>query len=153
MKLLCDEMLKGLARWLRAAGHDTELAHDGEPDRELITRALTSNRLLITRDRKLMEHRNADQAVCLLECNSLDSCARVLTDKTNIDWLHKPFTRCLICNTALLTVESNPNTTIPDDVRDSPLLRCPECERIYWEGGHVKRMRKKLISWNKQATV
>ena len=42
MKLLCDEMLKGLARWLRAAGHDTELAEDGTSDRALINHARDS---------------------------------------------------------------------------------------------------------------
>ena len=38
MRLLCDEMLRGLGRWLRAAGHDVVIA-SGEPDRALLDRA------------------------------------------------------------------------------------------------------------------
>lgn len=147
MKLLCDEMLKGLARWLRAAGHDTELAHDGEHDRALIARARDSQRLLITRDRKLMEHRGADKSVCLLECNGLDSCARALTEQTAIDWLYKPFSRCLVCNSTLQALPPETKNTVPDDVKDRPLLYCPRCQQVYWQGGHVQRMRAKLQNW------
>ena len=149
MRLLCDEMLKGLARWLRAAGHDTELAADGEADRKLITRARNDERLLLSRDRKLLEHRDGDQVVCLLECNSVDSCARELTIKTGIDWLYKPFSRCLVCNTPLEDLPSGDYREIPDDVKNSPLLYCPSCQRIYWEGGHVQRMRQRLEEWAK----
>ena len=148
MKLLCDEMLKGLARWLRAAGHDTELAYDGEPDRELIARARDTQRLLLTRDRKLLEHRNAKEIVCLLACNALDDCASELHTRIGINWLYKPFTRCLQCNTPLDPYELNGKELVPEDVKDGPLFQCPVCERIFWEGGHVKRMRKKLYAWN-----
>lgn len=147
MKLLCDEMLKGLARWLRAAGYDTELANDGEPDRELISRARHSNRLLITRDRKLLEHRDAKKHVCLLECNGVDSCARELTERIGIDWVYKPFSRCLVCNTPLEPYDSEASPPVPDDVKNGPLFSCARCGRIYWEGGHVKRMREKLKRW------
>ena len=147
MQLLCDEMLKGLARWLRAAGYDTEIPADGESDRALLAHAKASGRLLITRDRKLLEHRGAQQSVCLLDCVDLDSCAQALSEKTAIDWLYKPLSRCLICNTPLVAFDVDATTPVPDDVKDGPLLRCPSCERIYWEGGHAKRMLKKLQRW------
>lgn len=147
MKFICDEMLKGLARWLRAAGYDTEIANDGELDRKLINRARESGRLLLTRDNKLMEFRNAADTVRLLQCNSIDDCARVLKSKTSVNWLYRPFTRCLLCNTSLVSINNDLNVSVPDDVRNSPLYQCTNCKRVYWSGGHVNRMRKKLESW------
>ena len=147
MKFICDEMLKGLARWLRAAGYDTEIAHDGETDRELIQRARASKRLLITRDNKMMEFRNAIDSVRLLHCTDVENCAKSLNEKIPVNWLKQPFSRCLLCNTPLIKVEDITKVSVPDDVSGTPLFQCPDCRRIYWSGGHVKRMRKKLENW------
>ncbi len=149
MKFLCDEMLKGLAKWLRAAGYDTEIAKDGETDRELIRQARISKRLLITRDNKLMEFRNASDTVRLLHCTGTDNCAKFLKEKTSINWLYQPFSRCLLCNTLLIRIEDVTEASVPNDVRDGPLFQCPDCKRIYWSGGHVQRMREKLEYWEK----
>jgi uncharacterized protein with PIN domain len=149
MKFLCDEMLKGLAKWLRAAGYDTETANDGETDRELIRQARASGRLLITRDNKLMEFRNASDTVRLLHCTGIEHCAKTLKEKTPVDWLHKPFSRCLLCNTPLTKIEDATKVSVPEDVIDNPLFQCPDCKRVYWSGGHVKRMRAKLGCWAK----
>ncbi len=140
-------MFKGLARWLRAAGYDAEIAKDGEPDRKLIERARSSGRLLLTRDSKLMEFRNASDTVLLLDCTGIDDCALKLKSATSISWLYRPFSRCLICNTILIKIDNNEGVTVPDDVRASQLYLCPDCQRIYWSGGHVNRMRKKLERW------
>lgn len=140
-------MLKGLARWLRAAGYDTEIANDGESDRKLIDRARVSERILLTRDNKLMEFRNAADTVCLLHCSNTDDCAKTLKETLSVNWLHRPFTRCLICNTSLINIKNDATVLVPDDVRGSPLFQCTDCSRVYWSGGHVKRMRKKLENW------
>lgn len=145
MDLLCDEMLKGLARWLRAAGHDAALAKDGETDRELLARAHDSGRLLLTRDRKLLEYRGASALVRLLECNDLDSCARELRQKLDLDWLYRPFTRCLLCNLPLSPVTDT--VRVPQDVSHAALLQCPGCRRVFWEGSHTRRMRDRLQQW------
>jgi uncharacterized protein with PIN domain len=153
MKLLCDEMLKGLARWLRVAGYDTEIAHDGENDRSLIERARQSGRLLLTRDRKLLEFRHAKQTVRLLHCSGIDECARSVKQQLAIDWLHKPFSRCLLCNNKLHSVGSQQQelrNRVPPDVRHGPLLTCPRCQRLYWPGSHVRRMQARLDTWAEQ---
>lgn len=150
MKLLCDEMLKGLARWLRAAGYDTELAEDGEADRSLLARARQSGRLLITRDRKLLEFRHASDSVRLIQCTGIDHCARTLSRQLAIDWLYRPFSRCLLCNTPLLSVRPEQTALrdrAPQDVRHGPLFCCPQCQRIYWSGSHVRRMQARLNTW------
>jgi uncharacterized protein with PIN domain len=143
VKLICDEMLKGLARWLRTAGYDVAMEPDGTPDRALIERAVAEGRLLLSRDRTLLEIRNAKKVVVVLDGNDLESCARELTQKLGIDWLLNPFSRCSLCNTPLLETERP--TDFPPDIEQAFI--CPSCDKYYWQGGHVKRMRHRLERW------
>jgi cobalamin biosynthesis Mg chelatase CobN len=39
VRLLCDEMLKGIGRWLRAAGYDTAIAASSTSDDDLLAQA------------------------------------------------------------------------------------------------------------------
>ena len=75
MKFLCDEMLRGLARWLRAAGYDTAVAEVGERDGALLARAVAEGRLLVTRDREMNERRGSDGTVVLLVANDTVGCS------------------------------------------------------------------------------
>jgi uncharacterized protein len=143
VKLICDEMLKGLARWLRTAGYDVVMEPDGTADRLLVERALAEGRLLLTRDRTLLEIRHASKVVLLLEANDMESCAREITQKLGINWLLNPFSRCSLCNTPLLDIERP--TDFPPDIEQAFI--CPACDKYYWQGGHVKRMRHRLELW------
>ncbi|OGT19522.1 MAG: hypothetical protein A2V90_02675 [Gammaproteobacteria bacterium RBG_16_57_12] len=152
MKLLCDEMLKRLGRWLRAAGYDTVLDEDGTTDRELIERAQREGRWLITRDAKLMEYRHARQTVVLLLANSVEDCALELRHKLAIDWLYRPFSRCLECNATLVVAAAQEDLArVPREAlaRGTEVFRCSGCQRLYWQGSHVRRMRAKLEKWAK----
>lgn len=144
MKLLCDAMLKGLARWLRAAGYDTELPLPEEVDRDLIDRARAEGRWLVTRDHKLLEFRHAEGEVIHLKSNNLEDCAVELSTRLPIDWQHRPFSRCLICNVPVKPAPESRREALYEDVRDQPLWQCPQCLRLYWEGSHVRRMRRRL---------
>lgn len=144
-------MLQRLGSWLRAAGYDTFIEQDGRQDYELLKQALAEERLLLTRDRKLLEHRRAEGTVILLECNELEDCAQALTQQLSIDWLYQPFTRCMVCNTPLRVATANETAVLPETIKsqlDSPLY-CPGCQKVYWDGGHVNRMRERLENWQK----
>ena len=145
---ICDEMLKGLGRWLRAAGYDTRIA-DGEPDRELIEMARTGGRILLTRDRKMAEFRHADECVLVLVSNSLADCAAELKNRLAIDWQFSPFSRCLVCNFPLEPARPTAADAVHASVlRENKVFwRCPGCGRLYWEGSHVRRMRARLGQW------
>lgn len=146
-RLLCDEMLKGLARWLRAAGYDVEMEPDGTRDRHIVERAVAEGRLLLTRDRTLLEIRDAPKVVLLLTSNSIADCARELTAKLGIDWLYRPFTRCMLCNTPL--IEADRPFGFPPHTEH--LYICPTCDKYYWHGGHVDRMYRHLASWQRDS--
>ncbi|OGV73784.1 MAG: hypothetical protein A3B82_03700 [Methylophilales bacterium RIFCSPHIGHO2_02_FULL_57_10] len=136
-------MLKGLARWLRTAGYDVATEPDGTADRPLIERAVAEERLLLTRDRTLLEIRHAMHVVVLLEGNDLDGLAREVTQKLGVDWLLNPFSRCSLCNTLL--IETEHPVDFPPDIEQAFI--CPSCNKYYWHGGHVERMRHRLKRW------
>lgn len=150
MRFLCDEMLSGLGRWLRAAGYDTLIAGQGVPARELIAQAVRDSRLLLTRDRKLAEFRDAAKTVLVLNGNGLDSSVTELMSRLPVAWDYRPFSRCMVCNTLLEQAASEMIERVPPASRAhvQQLYHCPGCDRVYWEGSHVRRMRARLAAWN-----
>ena len=151
IRFLCDEMLIGLARWLRAAGYDTEVCESTVTDRSVLEHAMNDNRLLITRDQKLMELRNAENNVLCLNCNDIESCVKELGKRIQLNWLLDPFSRCMQCNAPLVEAGADKLALVPDESRKlaHPLLYCPACNKVYWEGSHVDRMRQKLKAWSR----
>lgn len=155
MKFLCDEMLKGLARWLRAAGYDTHIGPDGTPDSELIEQARQQKRIFLTRDRRLATQQPAGDTLVLLECNAEKACLEELRHRLGVDWLYRPFSRCLKCNTPLLEADPARWREVPEQSRAlaTRLLYCPSCDQLFWDGGHVARMRKQLEQANTTAVA
>lgn len=145
-RFLCDEMLQRVGRWLRAAGYDVVIAASGEADAVLMQQARYQKRLLLTRDKGLAEYRDAENHVLLLHGNTLPELLRELTERLAIDWCYRPFTRCLECNTPLVPAPPEVIPRVPpDSIREGErLLYCPHCDKPYWNGSHVRRMRRQL---------
>lgn len=148
-RFLCDEMLARLGRWLRAAGYDTAIAEDGQPDRQLIEQAVHEHRILLTRDRKLAEFRHASECVAIITADRLDPQVRELGQMHPINWLLAPFSRCLVCNAPLVSADPARLAEVPPFSREhaTVLLTCSGCGRLFWDGSHVRRMRKRLAGW------
>lgn len=144
-------MLIGLGRWLRAAGYDTKIASSIMSDRQILDEAIDQHRILITRDRKLAEFRDAATTVTLLCCNTLETCVEEVSSRLHINWLKKPFSRCLVCNTPLISAGHEMYEKLPASVKKSvkDIMYCSQCDQLFWEGSHVNRMRKKLNEFNK----
>jgi hypothetical protein len=145
-RFLCDEMLQRLGRWLRAAGYDTLIATPGSEDHALAARANAAKRWLITRDRQLARFRNGGGRIVLLYANETAELAAELTSRFRIDWLHRPFTRCLNCNTPLLPATPEQWAKVPESAlaRSTDAWYCPTCDKVFWVGSHVRRMRHTL---------
>jgi len=149
MKLLCDEMLMRLGRWLRAAGYDTIIAHSGSTDREVVAQAVREERLLITCDRRMIEHKRAASHLVLLETQGLHAQACEVAGRLHIDWMYRPFSRCLVCNTLLERGDDKDFSNVPPESRKAidEVYICSGCGKTYWHGSHVVRMRRKLAAW------
>ena len=148
-RFLCDEMLHGLGRWLRAAGYDTVIATGGLPDRALALRCAEEHRILLTKDRDLAATVAVTARVLVLPGNGIDKAARDLRAALDLDWQHAPFTRCTVDNRPLETAPPDASERVPERSRAAggPLRMCPECGRLYWSGGHVRRMQQRLAAW------
>lgn len=150
-RYLCDEMLHRLGRWLRAAGYDTAIAEVGAPDGELLHQALNEGRMLLTRDRHLAHTGESSGKVLLLQQNTLNDLVAELTGRCDIDWLLSPFSRCLECNTPLVPADDAQRKHLPEGALSisSEARYCPCCDKLYWEGSHVRRMRHTLENFSR----
>lgn len=143
---LCDEMLQRLGRWLRAAGYDTAIATAGADDRELVGQAVAEGRWLLTRDRAMAELRNGHGQIVWLAEVVLSEQIAAVTMRFAIDWQLRPFSRCLDCNTPIIPATPEQYAQLPEGaLLISPQAwYCPQCDKLYWEGSHVRRMRHTL---------
>ena len=151
VKLLCDEMLTRLGRWLRAAGHDTAIAAPGSEDGVLLRQAVAEDRLLLTRDGHLAAHPGRGRRVQRLAADGVQAQARELRDRLGVDWLLAPFTRCVVDNAVLRAATPADRTAAPAGAlaQGGPFTTCPQCRRLYWPGSHHRRMRARLEAWNR----
>lgn len=147
MRLAADEMLRGLGRWLRVAGHDTLIAEPGEGDTPLLARSRAEGRMLLTRDRALAERAGSDGV--WLRAAGLDEAAREVRERLGLDWRLAPFSRCLVDNAELDEAGPRAQADLPPRARvlGGPLRCCPACGRLYWPGSHVRRMWARLDAW------
>ncbi len=146
MRFLCDEMVVGLGRWLRAAGYDTSQPERGASDRLVVEQAIAEDRKILTRDGAIGARRLAAGRVFALRGDRLEEWAAQLTPALGVDWLRRPFSRCLSCNTELLPHPHEPPRLLGLGV-DGALMHCPSCDKIYWRGGHTRRMHERLSRW------
>jgi uncharacterized protein with PIN domain len=154
VRFLCDEMLRGLGRWLRVAGYDTLIAEGGLPDRLLAARCAQDDRILLTKDRQLAATAAGVAQVVLIAGTGVDDAALNLRESLDIDWRHAPFTRCIVDNRPLEPAPPDFVARVPERSRTAgdPLRVCPGCGRLYWPGSHVRRMQRRLAQWQ-QATA
>ena len=88
----------------------------------------------------------------LLPGNGIDEAARALRIALGIDWQHTPFTRCIVDNRSLEAAAPYLATRVPESSRAAggPFRVCPKCGRLYWRGGHVRRMQQRLAAWQQE---
>ncbi len=147
-------MLIRLGRWLRAAGYDTAIAPGTMPDPTVLAWALREGRLLLTRDRALSGLRGAPATVVVLSSAGMEALAAEATALCGIDWLGRAFTRCLDCNGLLALAapqEAGPAKAFAARAGEHAVRRCSACGKLYWNGGHVRRMRERLTRWQRGA--
>jgi uncharacterized protein with PIN domain len=149
VRFLCVEMLAGLGRWLRIAGYDTVITGRGCRDRDLVEQAHAEQRILLTRDRRLVEIRRANDRTIVLQGSGIDACAKELAQRLSLDWKLDPLSRCTLCNTRLEMAGSHLLESLPLRIRahGAAVHVCPRCGHLYWEGSHVRRIRRRLESF------
>lgn len=145
-KLIADAMLGGLARWLRVLGLDT--AYDPAlDDSELVDAAVEQGRVILTRDRRLVERRRAANHLLVRSEVVDEQVAQVLAELAIEPAPGALFSRCLRCNAPLAQMSpAEAAHQVPPFVArtQTRFRRCPSCGRIFWRATHAERMRRRL---------
>jgi uncharacterized protein len=140
-RFMLDCHLGRLTAHLRMLGFDCLYENDFE-DSNMANILEHDERILLTRDRRLLMRKAVRHGYCLRSLDPLEQLGEVIR-RFELTAKLQPFHRCLRCNQPLEPVDKE---TILD--RLEPLTRqyfdefhiCPACGQIYWQGSHYERM-------------
>ena len=148
-RFLCDAMLGGLAKWLRAAGHDAYFAREGTDisDAHLVRVAIAEGRVLLTSDRGFLERkpvRDGEVALRLLPHMPVEEQLRLVCETFGL--CRRP-SRCMECNGELEAVGvGDVAEEVPPGAARSQdsFFRCEGCGRVFYYGSHWARIGARL---------
>jgi len=142
-RFVLDTHLGRLAAYLRLLGFDTRYRNQAA-DEELARVSRDERRILLTRDVGLLKRGSVAHGYFLRATQPRRQLLEIV-GRFDLARLVKPFSRCLRCNQPLEEVATEQvSHLVPPRVRDlhQEFLRCRECGRVYWKGGHYRRMRE-----------
>jgi uncharacterized protein with PIN domain len=142
LRFFADVMMHRLVRWLRMLGFDTAW-EDAIKDADLVRRAVTEERHILTLDRRLPHEWRVGNVLLLSSDEPLEQLREVVS-RFEIKRPEQFFTRCLVCNTPLQrAADELVHAQVPGNVRSryDDFRYCPSCRRVYWAGSHTQRMR------------
>ena len=142
-RFILDSHLGRLAAYLRMLGFDCLYQND-YTDEELAAAVQREERILLSRDRRLLMRKVVTYGYCLRSLEPAKQLVEVIGRFELADRI-VPFHRCLRCNHPLEPVDKE---TVLN--RLEPLTKlyfdefqiCPACQQIYWKGSHYERMQK-----------
>lgn len=136
-RFIVDENVTRLCRYMRMLGFDSVLQAG---DHQIVADALSEKRIILTRDQRLLMHRDVTHGL-YLRATKVEEQAREVVRRLQLQSLVRPLSRCLECN-HLLEKTSTPPDRVPSGVREwaNEYRTCPNCERVYWKGSHYERM-------------
>jgi len=146
-RFVCDAMLGGLARWLRAAGYDAEFdVH--QPDGELVRKVLRENKVLLTSDTGILERYAITEGIarCLFIPLGLSLTEQLAHVLRQFGLTLRP-ARCMECNGRLRRVALDDVAgRVPPKVQEhcEEFFLCDECRKVFWHGTHWDAITRRL---------
>ncbi|QLH42803.1 MAG: Mut7-C ubiquitin/RNAse domain-containing protein [Coxiellaceae bacterium] len=142
-KFILDVHLGKLARYMRLFGFDVWYRNDYQ-DREIVKLAVETRRTILTRDVGLLKNKAVQRGYWLRATKPLEQIREVLR-RFDLWAKAKPFTRCLLCNGRLVSVNKQRVAhQLPPNAQHyfTEFARCQNCHKIYWRGSHYERLQK-----------
>jgi uncharacterized protein len=146
MRFLADQTLGRLTKWLRFLGYDViqtrltpqEFRHLPVPkqDRYILTRQTSLAAKLPRPDLIVL---TSDQP----EAQLTEICRRLQISSET--W--EPLNRCSDCNQILVPITpEQAEGRVPEYIsqKHQQFFECPQCQRLFWEGSHQRRIRRRL---------
>jgi uncharacterized protein len=145
LKFITDDHLGKLTKYLRLCGFDTYWRTDCN-DQEVINFSISDKRVILTRDKELLKNKKVTRGYWIRSLNPGEQ----LKEVTILFDLRKKirlFTRCMECNGLLNDVGKKEilGSLLPKTRQYyRKFKKCPDCDRIYWNGSHYERMKKQI---------
>ncbi len=139
-RFVADVNLGRLAKYLRMLGFDTRYTNDCD-DATLASIAAQQQRILLTRDRTLLQRKIIDHGYFVRSDQPREQ-VREIIKRYHLPSQIKPFSRCIRCNGLLQPIAKE---TIIDRLEPktrryyNDFLICRNCGQIYWKGSHYQR--------------
>jgi len=144
---IVDAMLGKLAKKLRLFGYDSFYSSSIQDD-EIIRLAKNENRILITKD-ALLSQKAEKQEIRTIQITKNDEIDQFLQinekEKLGKITVNGSNSRCPVCNGELeYTEKKDVSDKVPTGVFENinDFWKCTKCEKIYWEGTHIKNLQK-----------
>ena len=150
-----DAMLGNVAKKFRLFGFDCKYFAAINDD-QLLSIAKSDKRILITRDHNITSvcKKQNISVIDLFDTNEaeqiIEICRQINLSKCEIDMNN---TRCTICNVTIEPIEKGKIINrIPVGVAQNiqQFWICNSCNRIYWEGTHIRNLQKLISEINEK---
>ena len=154
MKFVVDCMLGKLAKWLKILGFDALFFSKIEDD-ALLDIAADENRVLLTRDTRLIE-KSKRVKLLFIESENWRTQVEQVLDEFDLWRDVKPNSRCIECNVRIkdLPREKAKNLVTPFVFENADTFAlCPDCGRVFWRGTHLKDMETKIDDFLKKKKI
>jgi uncharacterized protein len=139
-RFVLDVHLGALARRLRLLGVDAAYRSSAGDD-ELVDRAYAESRILLTKDRGILQRRAAWGHAAYVRGDGVDDQVRDVLQRFEPPM--EPYTRCLACNAGLAAVDKAEIVHLlrPGTARSyDEFWQCVGCAQVYWRGAHRGRL-------------
>ena len=152
---IVDAMLGKLAKKLRLLGYDSLYSSNMDDDK-IIQLAKNENRILLTKDVPLC-HKAKKQQILAVQITSDDEIEQFLEINEKASFgkctVGGGSSRCPVCNGELQHIEKNDvfekvPTGVFENMKD--FWKCTKCEKIYWEGTHIKNLQQFTMKLNER---
>lgn len=145
-EFIADAMLGTLAKKLRILGFDCKYFASIN-DEELAVLAKADSRTIITKDKLLAQKcKKQNIKVIYLESHSEKEHLIKIARECNLRYaVDASNARCTSCNGCLKKADRSIITLMPQLTHISQFWQCLDCKHIYWEGSHIRNL-KKFIS-------
>ena len=143
IRFIVDTNLGNIARLMRMLGFDTYF-DPNLSNRAIIEISNKEYRTIITTSRKILKFRDARFGL-LLRPDGAERQIKNILFRLEIKDEIKPFSRCIRCNGILIHVQKEDIADrIPPKTESfcNAYSHCEYCDKIYWEGTHVFKMRE-----------
>lgn len=138
---IVDVNLGKLARRLRLCGFDSKY-HNDFTDRDVAGASAEENRIVLTRDRRLLHHKTIVHGYWVRNTDPDAQLVEVLK-RFGLDQRIHPFHRCIDCNGVIQSVSKDRVLGQLEPLTKQyyqEFYRCLDCGKVYWKGSHYEHM-------------